>query len=325
MRLAIRPLTSFFDSTFMFDLQRILAAHRRACDDLLAERTDEGHWTGRLSTSALSTATAVSSLAIVEQHTPIATEGRFVDSKRPADLSELIAGGLRWLGDHQNDDGGWGDTDKSYSNIATTMLVVAALHLGGAATRHEGPLEKANNYIDSQGGTAGLRRRFGKDKTFAVPILANCALAGLVDWREVSPLPFELAAVPQSFFRWLRLPVVSYAIPALVAIGQARFFSSQATQSDHQGHSHPIRCKELASTKTNAATERRLSGSGPADEFCGDESGLDRARGARRNTKGRKVSGRFRAIRWQLADRFGPGNLEYNAGDQCVAAKRPDA
>jgi squalene-hopene/tetraprenyl-beta-curcumene cyclase len=46
----------------------------------------------------------------------------------------------------------------------------------------------------------------------------------LVDWKEVSPLPFELACVPQSFYRFVRMPVVSYAIPALVAIGQARHF-----------------------------------------------------------------------------------------------------
>src|SRR5690606_13312605 len=38
------------------------------------------------------------------------------------------------------------------------------------------------------------------------------------------PLPFELACLPQHWYRFLRLPVVSYAIPALVAIGQARFY-----------------------------------------------------------------------------------------------------
>ena len=73
------------------------------------------------------------------------------------------------------------------------------------------------------GGIAGLRARYGRDKTFAVPILTNCALAGLVPWSEVAPLPFELACLPQRFYRWAQLPVVSYAIPALVAIGQARF------------------------------------------------------------------------------------------------------
>jgi squalene-hopene/tetraprenyl-beta-curcumene cyclase len=54
--------------------------------------------------------------------------------------------------------------------------------------------------------------------------MTNLALAGLVDWREVAPLPFELACVPQSLYRFVGMPVVSYAIPALVAIGQARYF-----------------------------------------------------------------------------------------------------
>src|SRR5262249_59174598 len=66
-----------------------------------------------------------------------------------------------------------------------------------------------------------IRRRYGKDPTFAVPILTTCALARLVSWDEVTPLPFELACFPQSWFRFLRLPVVSYALPALIAIGQA--------------------------------------------------------------------------------------------------------
>ena len=34
-------------------------------------------------------------------------------------------------------------------------------------------------------------------------------------------MPFELACFPQSWFRFLNLQVVSYALPALIAIGQA--------------------------------------------------------------------------------------------------------
>jgi squalene-hopene/tetraprenyl-beta-curcumene cyclase len=54
-----------------------------------------------------------------------------------------------------------------------------------------------------------------------VPILMTSALAGLVDWREVPSLPFELACFPQWLYRFLQIPVVSYALPALIAIGQA--------------------------------------------------------------------------------------------------------
>src|SRR5205807_3347766 len=69
--------------------------------------------------------------------------------------------------------------------------------------------------------------RYGSDRTFSVPILTMCALAGRLGqgreaWRWVIPLPFELAACPHQWFAALRLPVVSYALPALIAIGQAR-------------------------------------------------------------------------------------------------------
>ncbi|MGH7139064.1 MAG: hypothetical protein ACREHD_25235, partial [Pirellulales bacterium] len=206
----------------MVDFDRLKIAYRTACQELLDRRTPAGHWDGRLSSSALATATAVSALALVRRHL-----GR--DDSRPSQaqqqkLGELIFGGLHWLAVAQNADGGWGDTDRSLSNIATTMLVRAAFQLTCVPANDADVLERADRYISAQGGINGLRRRYGRDKTFAVPILTNCALAGLVPWKEVSPLPFELACLPQSWFRFLRLPVVSYAIPALVAIGQARYF-----------------------------------------------------------------------------------------------------
>ncbi|NQT40818.1 MAG: squalene--hopene cyclase, partial [Planctomycetes bacterium] len=196
----------------MNDPTRLRRAHETARDQLLAARNADGYWVGELSSSALSTATAASALVLVDRHTPGAS-----------DHSPLIDGALQWLARCQNADGGWGDTDKSHSNISTTMLVRAAFHLAGAHTAHEAMLASAERYIETQGGVSGLRKRYGRDKTFAVPILTNCALAGLVPWSEVSPLPFELAALPQSVFRFLGLPVVSYAIPALVAIGLARY------------------------------------------------------------------------------------------------------
>jgi squalene-hopene/tetraprenyl-beta-curcumene cyclase len=212
----------------MIDRPRLLAAYAKAREALLAERVPEGHWVGELSSSALSTATAVSSLSIAARHADAATRTQY---------EALIAAGLQWIFARQNPDGGWGDTDKSLSNISTTMLVRAAAHLAEqvastASRERERPesfvgsaaLQRAEEYIAAQGGIPGLRKRYGRDKTFAVPILTNCALAGLVPWREVSPLPFEAACLPQSWYRFARLPVVSYAIPALVAIGQAKYF-----------------------------------------------------------------------------------------------------
>lgn len=182
---------------------------------LLRQRTPQGHWQGELSASALSTATAVSAFCFYAKHNPSEKNG------------QLIGSGVGWLIASQNDDGGWGDTDKNYSNIATTMLVVAAFaaaeKVGLSTDSIAQAKAKAKRYIATAGGIAALRRRYGKDKTFAVPILANCAMAGIVRWKEVSALPFEAACVPQRFYHLLQLPVVSYAIPALVAIGQCKF------------------------------------------------------------------------------------------------------
>jgi squalene-hopene/tetraprenyl-beta-curcumene cyclase len=70
-----------------------------------------------------------------------------------------------------------------------------------------------------------VEARYGKDRTFAVPILMLCAICGRLGddpWRLVRPLPFELAACPRAAFRFLNLQVVSYALPALIAVGLAR-------------------------------------------------------------------------------------------------------
>src|SRR5262249_21955884 len=136
-----------------------------------------------------------------------------------------------------------------FSNISTTMLCRAALYLTGSLPgvapsaglapsppsplprvqgrgETEAALRRAEAWLFSRYGNTpqqlaeAVRQRYGKDRTFATPILTTCALAGLVDWSEVPPLPFELAIFPQSWFRFLRLHVVSYALPALIAIGQ---------------------------------------------------------------------------------------------------------
>jgi len=207
----------------MVDSSRLVAAYALARRDLLAARSAEGVWVGRLSSSPLSTATAISALVLAEQSGRRSEEELAVEHVYLGDLSELIVDGLHWLANQQNDDGGWGDTDRSHSNVATTLLVMAAFHLTGVPVKYSGMLERASVYVDRHGATAALRRRYGRDRTFSAPILTNMALAGLAGWHEVPALPFELACVPQALFRLLRFPVVSYAIPALVAIGMARY------------------------------------------------------------------------------------------------------
>ncbi|OAI54398.1 hypothetical protein AYO44_15120 [Planctomycetaceae bacterium SCGC AG-212-F19] len=195
---------------------RLEAAYQTSLAALLAERTPEGIWVGELSTSALSTATAVSALALMQR-----------DRQPPRPHDKLVTDGLRWLAEHQNADGGWGDTVKSISNISTSMLCRAAFHIAGATEQYAECLSRVAKHLEERYGSGSVqlaeavRARYGKDRTFAVPILTTCALAGLVPWTEVAPLPFELACLPQSWYRLARLHVVSYALPALIAVGQA--------------------------------------------------------------------------------------------------------
>ena len=237
--------------------REILQATDRVNALLLSKQNEHGWWTGRLSTSALSTATAVMAL-----HKAVAATSDETQRRR---WQELASRGLKWLAEHQNSDGGWGDTVLSISNISTTMLAHAVFRVHERAkscegndpgeprvaqvaltvTRH-GPrppesraaaqwdvvIESSASYIAKSGGVAAVIKRYGKDRTFSVPILTHCALAGIVEWKNVIPLPFELACVPQRLFAAVRMPVVSYALPALIAIGQVIF--------RHQGHWNPV-------------------------------------------------------------------------------------
>ena len=219
----------------MLARSRLDAALAAATSALLAELGSDGHWTGELSSSALSTATAVVALAEV-------------DGQRHADL---IAGGLRWLAEHANADGGWGDTIKSKSNISTTALGWAAFGAMQADQEFPAVVEGAAAWLRSAAGSLGalvpaIERRYGKDRTFSVPILLTLALSGRLGasgWRHVRPLPFELAALPHQLFGALQLPVVSYALPALIALGQ--------TIEHHHPTRNPLTSLLRKATKSN--------------------------------------------------------------------------
>lgn len=183
---------------------------------LLDDRNPAGHWEGELSTSALSTATALVALGVADERAH----------------RETVAAASRWLIGHQNDDGGWGDTTKSFSNISTTLLCWSALtRFGGSEA--DSAVRCSGNWIRDYVGSLSpgliaetVKARYGKDRTFSVPILMLCAICGTLGrdgWRLVLPLPFQLAVFPRKWFALLRLPVVSYALPALIAIGYARF------------------------------------------------------------------------------------------------------
>lgn len=210
---------------------------------LLDARCPAGHWVGELSSSALSTATAVTALHIVRQNGG-AAEARLVEN------------GLAWLRSRVNPDGGFGDTVDSPSNLSTTTLCWAALgmhaHDDPAFVGCEDWLRKEVGELTPARIADAISKRYGEDKTFSVPILTMCALAGRVGWKGITRLPFELAALPASWYSALGLRVVSYALPALIAIGQA--------QLKHQGSWNPF--AHMARRRTLDILERIQPASG---------------------------------------------------------------
>lgn len=183
--------------------------------DLLDARDPSGHWEGELAASALSTAVALCALARAGKE-----QAALDDRDR-----DLIAGGLAWLAFNQNPDGGFGDTVRSKSNLSTSILCLCAWSLTGGGEKYPDPVKRCREWVSQRAGqtpaewASAVRDYYGVDRTFSVPILTTCALAGLVDWEEVPRLPYELAVLPQSWYRFVSLPVVSYALPALISMG----------------------------------------------------------------------------------------------------------
>jgi squalene-hopene/tetraprenyl-beta-curcumene cyclase len=193
--------------------------NRELTERLLTARSEQGIWRGGLSSSALSTAVGTFALAL---------------AGGPGD-SAHVAAGLDWLAGHANADGGWGDTPKSASNLSTTLLAWSALRArDGGGNDVRTAAADAEQWLASRVGDTGdpsaiaraVLDHYGSDRTFSVPILTMCALAGRLGgdnaWDFIPQLPFELAVLPRGLFRFAGLPVVSYALPALIAMGLVR-------------------------------------------------------------------------------------------------------
>lgn len=179
-----------------------------------SELKPEGFWEGRLSSSALGVAVAVAAL-------------HFDDEVKN---SAEIQNGIRWLQNNINSDGSYGDTPESPGNVSTSLLVYAALNLYSGK---EKPARETQQKVAAYLGSLGIDvqspqvaefilKHYQKDYTFSVPILAMCGLCGVPGedaFNHIPQLPFELSLMPRRLYRLLNLSVVSYAIPALVAVG----------------------------------------------------------------------------------------------------------
>lgn len=199
-------------------LDRIANARSALEQRLSSWQGTDGLWTGHLSSSAIST--AVATLAL--------------DEAGGTERAPLAARGRQWLAQTIRPDGGWGDTPDSPSNLTAVLLARAALGRQPNSAGAPDALARSAQWLRRQiGGTdattirRGVLEHYGQDRTFAVPILVACALGNNQGqkpeaWKGIPPLPFELALMPAGFYRFLRLPVVSYAIPALIAVGLAQ-------------------------------------------------------------------------------------------------------
>lgn len=188
-----------------------------------------GHWRSRLSPSALAAATAATAFRMA-----LAAERGTDPDPNVDELQEGLAAACRWLSRNRNADGGWGDTPESPSNFSATVLAWSALRAAGRCGVAV-PLEATGHWLAEACGApveparlaGAVTAAYGADRTFAVPILMMCALNGVLGegpdaWRWVPQLPCEVAVLPHGLFRHLRLGVVSYALPALIAVGLCR-------------------------------------------------------------------------------------------------------
>jgi squalene-hopene/tetraprenyl-beta-curcumene cyclase len=210
-----------------------------ARDRLSSARGPAGYWRGRLASSPLAAATAAMALHLAP--------GFGGQPRR-----RMIERALAWIAASANPDGGFGDTPGGPSNLPATALCWAVLAAPGAGSGpagpaaglrppsggHAGACERARAWIERHAGGAApgdlvraLGAAYGPDRTFAAPILAMCALSGVLGddsaasqggFAHVPQLPFELSCLPAWLYRHLRLQVVSYALPALIAIGALR-------------------------------------------------------------------------------------------------------
>ncbi|MEI7830117.1 MAG: prenyltransferase/squalene oxidase repeat-containing protein [Prolixibacteraceae bacterium] len=186
---------------------------RELCAILVQEQNSEGFWDGKLSSSALSTAIAMVALKLA---------GNIEDDLK-------ISSGYHWLKANVNDDGGFGDTPESQSNVSTSLICYAAVHYcqpGGQETpllkAIEAYLASQNITLSPQTITSAILKFYGKDYTFSVPILSLLIICDVLPKEAAShipQLPFELSLLPQRLYRFFNLQVVSYAIPALIGVG----------------------------------------------------------------------------------------------------------
>jgi squalene-hopene/tetraprenyl-beta-curcumene cyclase len=185
--------------------------YKTLVDILLKEKNADGYWSGRLSSSALATAVAIAAFKIRGEN---------------AQKTDL---GLQWLLANVNTDGGFGDTPESPSNVSTTLLCYAAINYCGSEPAIKNVRVGMAKYLETEGIllnsdqiTKSILKYYGKDYTFSVPILSMLVICNVLDQnaiQKIPQLPYEFTLFPNSWYSFFNMQMVSYAMPALIAVG----------------------------------------------------------------------------------------------------------
>jgi squalene-hopene/tetraprenyl-beta-curcumene cyclase len=172
----------------------VAAAMEHARTFLDQHRRANGAWAGELSSSAL--ATAIASVAL-RRHAPTR-------------LASRLCAATEWLAATQREDGGWGDAVTDAGTLNATALAVAALHLEGPS-RYQRCIARGRRWIDAVGGFAALNDP--ERASLSGPCRTVWAMAGLVPWRAIRPLPVEISLLPRPVRR-----TISTTFPAFLSL-----------------------------------------------------------------------------------------------------------
>lgn len=248
------------------DLERLSIAHKSVRAELLAE-FGGNCWTGHVSSSPVATAAAVAALVVSHRQCSnivlpekSATDSQVIEQLVQCDLSELLLEAVHWLAKRQNDDGGWGDCEGVGSDVSATMLVQAAFRLTGIPAKYADLMMRADQYVESQGGVAGLKREVGPDKSYVASILTACALADMVSWRQVPTLPFEWCSVPSRLQHDMGL-MARWGTPLVMAVGLAKFHNDPPRNPITRFARRRLRKKTLAYLEQLQAADDSFQGS----------------------------------------------------------------
>ena len=171
--------------------------------------------------------------------------------------------------------------------------------------RHPGQIRRPDGPGRSIRCRPGRRRRsasdaIGKDKTFYAAILANCALADMVPWRQVPTQPFEWFCLPQRWQREIQTAGGTIRVAACDRGRAGEVSSRSAAKSDHAARCAAACGRRRWPAGAVAGGRRQLPGFAARDRIRRDEPGQHGLPGTRDRRTRHRVFAVVRAGRREL-------------------------